>query len=245
MELPLLKSLGSNYINSLQALLSIQQLLSKFPFFTPHPHHIFLDQLFSRAFSWLQGFEAQLLSCQPVMSFQPIHGNILTALFPSECTRDHIIIFSSSVSTFLPSYTISLSLLPSSNPLWLDVKKPTANHCQMQHFQSSPLEWTTFHSVEKQGFQKRPIDFISRKMAYSLCFPWNESAVRKQEYVSMVLIPFCPSQERIHLGSSCIFSGFQVTCMILTIAKEARSSHAFLKLSLLPDFGPKANTSVS
>ena len=133
MELPLLKSLGSNYINSLQALgvlypTTVEQISL---LHTPPPSHL-PYQLFSRAFSCLQGFEAQLLSCQPVISFQPIQGNILTALFPSECTRDHIIIFSSSVSTFLPSYTISLSLLPSSNPLWLEVKKPTANHCQMQ-----------------------------------------------------------------------------------------------------------------
>lgn len=237
MELPLLKSLGSNYINSLQALLSIQ-LLSKFLFFTPRPHHIFLDQLFSRAFSCLQGFEAQLLSCQPVISFQPVQGNILTALFCSECTLECIMIFSSSVFIFLPSYTVFL-LLPSSNPLYLEVKKPTANHCQMKHFQSSPLEWTAFCSVEKQGFQKRPIDFISRKMAYSCCFPWNESAVRKQEYVSVVFAPSCPSQERIHQGSSCTFSGFQVTCMILTITKEAKKFSCLFKIESLTRFQPQ------
>ena len=154
-----------------------------------------------------------------MISFQPVQGNILTALFCSEYTLEHIMIFSSSVFTCLPSYTIFL--LPSSNPLYLEVKKPTANHCQMKHFQSSPLEWTAFCSVEKQGFQKRPIDFISR-MAYSCCFPWNESAMRKQEYVSVVLAPACPSQEWIHRGFSCTFSRFQVTCMILTITKEAK-----------------------
>jgi hypothetical protein len=80
--------------------------------------------------------------------------------------------------------------------------------------------------------------------AYSLCFPWNESAVRKQEYVSVVLTPFCPSQDRIHLGSSCTFSGFQVTCMILTITKEAKKFSCLFKTETLTDFGPKANTSV-
>lgn len=124
------------------------------------------------------------------------------------------------------------------SPLWLQVKETTANHCWIQHFPSSPLEWIAVCSriLEKYA------NFISRRMAYSSCFCWNESAVRKPECMSVV--PFALPMSlplsfryrglhymRIHLGPSCMCSEFQVTSMTI-YQRKPRSPISFFFFNL-------------
>lgn len=95
-----------------------------------------------------------------------------------------------SASTSPSPKAISLCLLP--QPL---VSGSQGNNCQsplnsaFPNFPSSPLEWIAFCSRILEKY----VNFISRRMAYSSCFYWDESAVKKQECTSVVPIFLCAS----------------------------------------------------
>lgn len=149
---------------------------------------IFFDQLPSVATSYPQGSEAQtlfwsgsaLISAHLVKcNFSPLPQWMYTASPPD---------FSSVLCIHSP-LPFSNFFLSFPDRLWLEVKETTANYCWIQHLPSSPLQWIAFCSriLEKYA------NFISRRMAYSSCFYWNESAGKKQECMSVVPTFLCPS----------------------------------------------------
>lgn len=212
MKPPLLNSLGSRYGNALQLLLSIQELFSKVVFYIPH-------------LSWPAPLSGQFLTpgfWSPVGQCPNFSLPSEIASLPSFPVNVHCVgsWFVFCFLHLLPPPRKQFLFLAFPNPLGLEVKETTANPCRIQHFPSSPLQWIAFCSriLEKYA------NFISRRMAYSSCFYWNESAVRKQGFTSVVptflrrqspSVFAQPCYMRIHLGPSCAFSEFQVTCMTI------------------------------
>lgn len=226
MELPLLKSLGSTSRNSLQALLFYPTTVEQISLLhTPPPSHLPWPALL-RAFSWLPRIwsPAPFLSARDVIS--NIHGISLLPFPQWMHAGSHYNFFLPLYPHSSPSYTISLSPSPAPIPCGLDAgfQLPTSI---MQTFPKFTFWMDNFHS-EKQGFRKdRRLHF--QEDGIFLVLPLELSQQWGSRNMFLWSSFFRPSQIST---VSCIFSGFQVTCMILTIAKEARSSHAFLKLSL-------------
>lgn len=161
---------------------------------------IFLDQLPSTAVYYLQDFKSQLLlSANVLMSAHVVkyHG------CPLPQWVDHITIF------FCIHFPLPINnfLFSPSHP-WSLVAWSQGANCQSLSNSTFPKFTFAIDSLlfcREARILEKYANFISRKMAYSLCSPWNESAVRRQEYISVIPLLLCSPQpyQWVHLGPFC------------------------------------------
>lgn len=145
MKLPLLKLPWILLQNFSLVPVFIQQLFGNFLFFSPNlpwPASLNSYLLSSRFYSPLPCLISQCSYFSPPSEIPWL---------PSLLVNGSHLDFFFSLHPLPLSINYFFSLLPTPNPLGLEVKELNANRCQIYYIQSSPLDWVAFCSIEKQG----------------------------------------------------------------------------------------------